>query len=147
MSQSTSEAPTASLAIERMRNSPSPRRSERDGVSKTRSQKYPAIYKCNLCSNSYTRNTTLVEHRRTHSNERPFQCSFCAAAFGRRKEMKRHEASHTNEKKHVCLGSYEENGKEVTFGCCKGFSRKDALNEHRKARVSVECLDPRAKST
>jgi uncharacterized C2H2 Zn-finger protein len=117
--------------------------SDNDVDDKRRPQKHPSIYQCDLCPKRFTRNTTLVDHRRTHTNERPFQCPACDATFGRQKEMKRHLDTHSNEKKHFCQGTYVEGQKEVAFGCGKGFTRKDALKEHLKARVSEKCFSPR----
>ena len=47
---------------------------------KRQSTKDPTKFKneCNTCGERFTRSTTLREHSRTHTNERPFPCSSCS---------------------------------------------------------------------
>jgi len=97
--------------------------------------KEEAKFHCDKCPKSFTRGTTLRDHYRTHTNERPFKCGKCNKGFPRRKEMIRHEKLHTGEKIYVC-------GREIKgFGCGHGFAREDALVAHLVSLSGQTCLD------
>jgi len=43
------------------------------------------------CSKSYSVETYLIEHRRTHTGDRPFTCSNCSRGFTRIMDLKKHQ--------------------------------------------------------
>lgn len=104
---------------------------------KRQTPKDPAKFKheCEICGKRFTRSTTLREHKRTHSDERPFSCSTCSKSFARRKDRVRHEELHAGEKKFVCNLSWFE----IPGQCGRKFARADGLGAHRTGR-GWKCL-------
>lgn len=45
---------------------------------------------CDLCGRGFATNRILLNHRRTHTGERPYQCPFCSAAFTQKQAMQSH---------------------------------------------------------
>ena len=64
-------------------------------------------HKCNTCGQRFTRATTLREHSRTHTGERPYVCEVCGASFSRFKDRNRHEGLHSKQIKFRCDLSFE----------------------------------------
>ncbi|XP_050360150.1 zinc finger protein 420-like [Nymphalis io] len=46
---------------------------------------------CEICDRGFFTNRVLINHRRTHTGERPYKCAYCPAAFAQRSAMKTHE--------------------------------------------------------
>lgn len=93
---------------------------------------------CNFCFKTFTRGTTLREHARTHTDERPYKCCSCERAFSRLKDCRRHERLHANAiTAHCGGGSYG-----VLWGCGRKFTRPDALKAHLSSSQGVGCLNP-----
>ncbi|NWS36554.1 ZSC32 protein, partial [Polioptila caerulea] len=54
------------------------------------------------CGQGFTRNASLVTHRRIHTGERPHVCSECGKTFSRRGNLTAHQRIHTGDRPHVC---------------------------------------------
>ena len=94
-------------------------------------------FRCTLCFKEFTRSTSLRQHQRSHTNERPFSCSVCEKAFARSTDCKRHEKTHSGEKKFSCYGGLSQGW---SFGCGTKFTRADALFTHLKTEAGRYCL-------
>ncbi|CAH1642759.1 unnamed protein product [Spodoptera littoralis] len=46
---------------------------------------------CDLCGRGFHTNRILVNHRRTHTGERPHKCQYCPAAFAQKTAMMTHQ--------------------------------------------------------
>lgn len=111
-------------------------------ISSKRSQKTPINppkFPCTSCGKRFTRSTTLREHMRSHSNERPYHCPDCPKKFARLKDQKRHQELHSTEREYVC--NYEDiHIHNLIRGCGRRFSREDGLLAHWRTKIGRECL-------
>ncbi|XP_051025177.1 zinc finger protein with KRAB and SCAN domains 3-like [Acomys russatus] len=55
-------------------------------------------YQCNECERSFTRNRSLIEHKKIHTGEKPFQCDACGKGFTRTSYLVQHQRSHVGKK-------------------------------------------------
>lgn len=79
------------------------------------------MYSCDICKKSFTRNTNLTKHKRTHSeNTKSFKCSLCPKAFYSNSELSRHLEIHMDRKAMFC--KY----------CNQAFTQRDKLDVHLK---------------
>ncbi|KAJ0184284.1 hypothetical protein K1T71_000707 [Dendrolimus kikuchii] len=46
---------------------------------------------CDICGRGFTTNRILIEHRRTHTGERPYKCGYCECAFAQKGAMLVHQ--------------------------------------------------------
>lgn len=86
------------------------------------------VYKCNICSKEFNRNTKLLSHMKTHEQKHlacPFKCSVCNREFSDEKIWKLHENSCT-------LRRYE------CYLCKKRPSSKTALFEHMRTHTGAK---------
>jgi uncharacterized Zn-finger protein len=98
---------------------------------------------CQICQQSFTRRTSLVNHKRTHTGEKPYSCtvSGCDRTFAQQSDKTRHEQAQHREKTFICGGKSAEG---VSWGCGKAFGRRDGLLEHhRKTAKGKRCLEER----
>lgn len=56
-------------------------------------------FSCLSCDRKFKRQTSLVIHKRTHTEERPYPCSLCGKAFANKIDMQRHTNTHSCIKK------------------------------------------------
>ncbi len=112
---------------------------------KRQKKKDPTRFKheCDTCGQRFTRSTTLREHCRTHTNERPFPCSKCLKKFARKKDQIRHEKLHLGERKFNC----RMEGQDADRGCGRCFAREDGLVAHLRTERGRKCLQDFVAST
>jgi hypothetical protein len=104
-------------------------------------------YQCLTCSQSFTRSTTLKNHQRSHTGERPFSCRLdgCSRSFAQKNDRDRHQRRHDGQKPFVCSGTLSEG---TPWGCGAAFARKDGLIEHHyKTAKGKQCFAKRYGTT
>lgn len=90
-------------------------------------------FKCDLCTQCFSRNHDLKRHKRIHMAAKPFPCPTCNKSFSRRDALK------------VCLSSYTSPAPPLTFAqrhrlvkaCYKKLDGGTAVDEGEGAPSSV----------
>ena len=59
-------------------------------------------HECDICGAAFAQARYLVDHKKTHSNNRPHKCEQCGAAFKRSGALTEHKRIHTGEKPFKC---------------------------------------------
>ena len=75
-------------------------------------------YECPDCGRKFARSDYLKEHRRVHSNERPFLCMECGLSFKAPSNFRAHLVSHSGVRRYQC------------DKCGKYFRRTSHRSEH-----------------
>ncbi|XP_044281382.1 zinc finger protein 79-like [Varanus komodoensis] len=83
------------------------------------------IIHCPLCGKSFSYNSSLSYHLKTHTGEIPFRCSRCGKGFVRKSELSCHQRIHTGEKPFFCME------------CGKNFSQKARLMQHQRTHTGT----------
>ncbi|KAL0594624.1 Transcriptional repressor CTCFL [Plecturocebus cupreus] len=77
-----------------------------------------AELKCHYCSVVFHERYALMQHQKTHKNEKRFKCEYCSYTSKQARHMTAHVRIHTGEKPFTCLS------------CNKCFRQKQLLNVH-----------------
>ncbi|MBZ3874474.1 Transcriptional repressor CTCFL [Sciurus carolinensis] len=74
--------------------------------------------KCRYCPAGFHERYALIQHQKSHRNEKRFKCQLCSYACKQERHMTVHVRTHTGEKPFECLS------------CNKRFRQKQLLNVH-----------------
>ncbi|XP_041419608.1 oocyte zinc finger protein XlCOF7.1-like isoform X2 [Xenopus laevis] len=85
-------------------------------------------FSCSVCGKCFVRHVQLLDHSRTHTEEKPFSCSECGKCFTQRSYLNIHHKMHTGEKPFTCSQ------------CGKCFVLQRDLNTHIKVHTGVKSL-------
>jgi len=86
-------------------------------------------YHCKYCDFKTLTSHVLMEHERTHTDERPEVCQWCGKGFKARKTLRNHERLHTGEKPFKCKF------------CESSFVQRTSLNVHLQSHHKQDMLD------
>ena len=75
-------------------------------------------FECPDCGRLFARRDYMTEHRRIHSDDRPYLCVDCGHSFATAGTLRVHRRSHSDERRYRC------------DQCGKGFRRSSHRNEH-----------------
>jgi KRAB domain-containing zinc finger protein len=65
-------------------------------------EKIVRSYDCEDCGKSFKNNSTLINHKLSHSDEIKFECPICGRGFKLKGNLKTHLVVHENKKKYRC---------------------------------------------
>ncbi|XP_070445726.1 transcriptional repressor CTCFL isoform X2 [Equus przewalskii] len=84
--------------------------------------------KCRHCSAVFHERYALIQHQKTHKNEKRFQCKHCSYSCKQERHLTVHTRTHTGEKPFACLS------------CNKCFRQKQLLNVHFKKHHDTDFI-------
>eukprot|EP00117_Sycon_ciliatum_P030661 scpid97850/ scgid24125/ Zinc finger protein 354C; Protein AJ18 len=87
-------------------------------TSHERTHREEKPFKCKVCDKVFDWRSLLVRHVRVHSGDKPFTCKFCAKSFSDKSNHTAHERYHTGEKRFSC------------DHCDQGFHSRSNLKIH-----------------
>lgn len=94
---------------------------------KIHSKERPRI--CKDCNRAFSQLGNLIQHRRIHTGERPYPCGYCLKSFKQKSQVMQHERIHTGEKPYVCAV------------CQKAFVQLSQLRYHERTHTNKETAD------
>ena len=99
----------------------------------------PSGIVCGYCLKSFSRPSSLLEHERSHTGERPYHCPLynCIKSFARKDYLKSHVKTHSEERDYNCMHFLAGHQKTA---CGKAFHRKSDLVRHTR-RVHGKAQD------
>ncbi|XP_012506927.1 PREDICTED: zinc finger protein 792 isoform X1 [Propithecus coquereli] len=89
-------------------------------------------YECSKCGIFFSYAAGLTQHQRVHNRGKPYECSECGKFFSLRSSLMKHRRVHTGESPHVCSD------------CGKFFSRSSNLIQHKRVHTGekpYECSE------
>ena len=91
----------------------------------------PSETLCSYCLKCFSRPSSLLEHERSHTGERPYRCPspHCNKSFARKDYLTSHVKTHSEKRNHYCTEPLA--GSQET-GCGKAFHRRSDLMRHRR---------------
>ncbi|XP_055508021.1 transcriptional repressor CTCF-like [Leucoraja erinacea] len=123
--------------------------------------------KCRYCETMFHERYTLIQHQKTHRNEKRFKCDECDYACKQKRHMIMHRRIHTGEKPFNCtqcdksfrqkqlLDLHFKKHHDPSFvpeahvcsWCCKSFTRKNIMKKHAEKCRSQRVQDKDAAVT
>ncbi|XP_059508863.1 transcriptional repressor CTCF-like [Stegostoma tigrinum] len=120
--------------------------------------------KCRYCEATFHERYALIQHQKTHRNEKRFKCDQCDYACKQKRHMIMHKRIHTGEKPFSCsqcdkqfrqkqlLDLHFKKHHDPSFipeayicsQCCKSFTRKNVMKRHAERCGSVTIQDGNA---
>lgn len=79
-------------------------------------------FMCNICPKSFRMMSTLKDHVRTHTGDKPYKCTICGRGFSQNTNLKQHLRRHTQIKPFKC--NHED--------CEASFVSKGELDSHTR---------------
>ncbi|KAM7058952.1 zinc finger protein 792 [Molossus nigricans] len=80
-------------------------------------------YECSKCGIFFSHTTGLFQHQRDHNRGKPYECCECGKFFSQHSSLIKHQRVHTGESPHVCSD------------CGKFFSRSSNLAQHKRVHT------------
>ncbi|XP_023239754.1 zinc finger protein 224-like [Centruroides sculpturatus] len=78
------------------------------------------VHACKICGKECKLKNSLLRHKLTHSEDRPFKCDICNKSFKCKNQVKKHQKTHSDERNYSC---------EI---CNKYFKTKQYLRQHKR---------------
>ncbi|XP_063290506.1 gastrula zinc finger protein XlCGF26.1-like [Pelobates fuscus] len=92
-------------------------------INHQRTHSREKTYKCSDCGKDFTTKYLLTKHQKNHTVENPFNCAECGKCFARAANLALHKRIHTGEKPFKCSD------------CGKCFNKSSNLSSHKKVHT------------
>ncbi len=104
----------------------------------------PKNFPCEICGKVFSKSSSLTQHHRIHSEERPFKCMLCERTFRQSGNLTKHIKSHKTAHLRWNRNTNEKPFKCTFRGCDKSFTAKSSLQNHTKTHHDGEVEEPPA---